>query len=718
MFTQCPKCRSVFMVSDKDIRAHEGLVRCGNCYSVFNSSWNLTDDPRSEIVEKPVTDGTSLAAGQVSGFTFSILDNDGDELATDENVSDQSEDLTESVIKDNKSNDEGSDHNVDDYLEPFPEPEKEDDLQTVPLAAEADKKDHDSLLYFDSGDDEEDETAAEAHIKTVAIEDTSIMQMPSLIKNGKFLDLDEPLLEPDVSETESTMMSMTEDSMWPGGEVSFEDTEGDFNLPVLDDEISEAKSKILSISDAAEMLPGLPDILIDEHHNENDLVEGLSDPVHFNEIAGIDDGSLPETKEEAVVDEGLADEEFSAQETRPVEPFFPSLEDEDEIAEIEQDDISGDKVITGDAIISDRQDAEEDERIPVESLAESADDALTLDNDEEDESVDDSVFIISEEEDLDDAYIPISVKNDDRDELFQDLDDFPEPGELSKLNYEETMEINAMLEAANISKEQLDSALSSSDADDDNAVEEIMLSSDAGTDLSEAIFISQEDDEKSGVDSASKKKTKSGRSFVKNLLPLGWGVKKSLTEPLVLDPDETQLIQNLNRGKNKTVAPEWITQYSLIAASVLLVLTLMGQIGYFYMDKLVRITPIRPLLEVGCKVAGCSVPSIQNTEDIKQLSSRLTPLAGGNGGFKVDSILVNRGIRSQDFPALELTLTDRAGNMISRRVVAPEKYLPAGQSKEMKPNEAVDVSIRFRTPSIRVDGFELRPVSRNWLERI
>ena len=717
MFTQCPKCHSVFMVSDKDIRAHEGLVRCGNCYSVFNSSWNLTDDPRSEIVENSVTDGSSLAAGQVSGFTFSILDNDANELAADENVSDQSEDLSESVIKDSKSTDEDSDHNVDDYLEPFPEPETEDDLQPVPLAAEADKKNHDSLLYFDSGEDEKDETAAEAYNNTVAIEDTSIMQIPSFIKNGKFLDLDEPLLEPDVSETESTMMSMTEDSMWPGGEVNFEDIGDDFNLPVLDDEISEAKSNISSISDAAEMLPGLPDILIDEHHNENDLVEGLSDPFHFNEIAGIDDDSLAETKEQAVVDEELADEKFGAEEMGPVEPFLPSLEDEGEIAEIEEGYISGNKVITDDTIISDEQNAEEDGLIPVESLAESADEALTLDTDECDESVDDSVFITSEEEDLDDAYIPISVKHEERDELFHDLDDFPEPGELSKLNYEDTMEINAMLEAANISKEQLDSALSSPD-DDDNAVEEIMLSSDAGSDLSEAIFISQEDDEKSGVDSASKKKTKSGRSFVKNLLPLGWGVKKSLTEPSVLDSDETQLIQNLNRGKNKTGAPEWISQYSLIAAIVLLVLTLMVQVGYFYMDKLVRITPIRPLLEVGCKVAGCTVPSIQNTKDIKQLSSRLTPLAGGDGGFKVDSILVNRGIRSQDFPALELTLTDRAGNLISRRVVAPEKYLPAGQSTEMKPNEAVDISIRFRTPSIRVDGFELRPVSQNWLERI
>ena len=72
---------------------------------------------------------------------------------------------------------------------------------------------------------------------------------------------------------------------------------------------------------------------------------------------------------------------------------------------------------------------------------------------------------------------------------------------------------------------------------------------------------------------------------------------------------------------------------------------------------------------------------------------------------------------SQAYPALELTLTDRAGNIISRRVVTPDKYLPRQDSLEMKPNAAVDISIRFRTPSIRVDGFELRPVSQNWLER-
>ena len=698
MFTQCPKCHSIFMVSDKDIRAHEGLVRCGNCYSVFNSSWNLTDDPRNEAVNNSVSDdGDSQKASHGSGFTFSLLANEADESDVGENVSDYSEDLSESERQESKGVDEERDQPADDFLEPFPEPEKENDLKPVPLAAEEDIHNNDSLLYFDSDE--------EADNNTDAIEGPSNMQMPSFSDDGELLDLDEPLLQADTSESEPTLMSMTEESMWPGSELSFEGIGGDFDLPVLNDDQSEAES---SVYYAAETLPVLPDIFINEPAEENELVEGLNNPLHFNEPVDTPEDFLPDAAEH--IDEEVAEEEYFGDIAEPLEPFLPPLDVDEEIAKFEQDDIADSSVI------SEGKDTEDDDSISDGPFSEPVDKAFSQDDEEFD---DDSVFITSEEEELDDAYIPITVKHDERDELFHDLDDFPEPGELSKLNYEDTMEINAMLEAANVSKEQIDSALSSTEADDDgNIVEEILLSSDAGVDLAEAIFISNEkDDAEPGIDSDSKKKGKSGSSFLKNMLPLGWGEKQPLTEPSVMGPDETQLIQNLNRRKNKTELPAWIAKYSLIAAIVFLVLSLMVQIGYFYMDKLVRISPIRPLLEVACTVAGCTIPSIQNTQDIEQLSSRLTPLAGGDGGFKVDSILVNRGISSQGLPALELTLTDRAGNMISRRVVTPDKYLPAGQPKEMKPNGAVDVSIRFRTPSIRVDGFELRPVSQNWLER-
>jgi len=383
--------------------------------------------------------------------------------------------------------------------------------------------------------------------------------------------------------------------------------------------------------------------------------------------------------------------------------------------------VTDDTFSVADEAADDDEAADADEFFSIESLPKTADEAFSPDSAVDDH--DDSVFITSEEEEIDEAYVPISLKAEEEDGLFHDLDEFPEPGELSALNYEDTMEINAMLEEANISKEQIESALSAAEVTDEEEdangyAEEIFLSSDADNDLTEAIFSSDEEDgsDLSAAESQRKDRTKPVVSFIKNLIPLGLWQNKAWKEPAIAD-DQTQLIQSLNPGRNKSVLPAWVGKYSLLAAISVLLIILLGQVGYFYMDKLVHITPLRPLLEAGCGVAGCTVPEIQNIGEIDQLSSKLTPLAGRDGGFKVSSILVNRGIRSQSFPALELTLTDRAGNMISRRVVIRDKYLAKEKSTLMMPNVAADINIRFRTPSIRVDGFELRPISKNWLER-
>ncbi|MCK5359771.1 MAG: hypothetical protein KAJ95_04050, partial [Gammaproteobacteria bacterium] len=88
------------MVSDKDIKAHEGLVRCGNCYSVFNSSWNLTEDPRSEFVGENVNPADlKPATSQNHNFTFNLLgQNAAADVSNTESVdsnTDDGDDLSE-----------------------------------------------------------------------------------------------------------------------------------------------------------------------------------------------------------------------------------------------------------------------------------------------------------------------------------------------------------------------------------------------------------------------------------------------------------------------------------------------------------------------------------------------------------------------------------------------------------------------------------------------
>ena len=52
--TQCPTCKTRFKVSQEQLDAHQGLVRCGRCQSVFNATEYLQDNPNSSQLDLPL----------------------------------------------------------------------------------------------------------------------------------------------------------------------------------------------------------------------------------------------------------------------------------------------------------------------------------------------------------------------------------------------------------------------------------------------------------------------------------------------------------------------------------------------------------------------------------------------------------------------------------------------------------------------------------------
>ncbi len=52
--TQCPECSTLFKVSDAQIAAHDGLVRCGRCHIVFNARDHLHDNEPSRQLNLPI----------------------------------------------------------------------------------------------------------------------------------------------------------------------------------------------------------------------------------------------------------------------------------------------------------------------------------------------------------------------------------------------------------------------------------------------------------------------------------------------------------------------------------------------------------------------------------------------------------------------------------------------------------------------------------------
>lgn len=52
--TQCPECSTCFKVSQNQLDAYEGLVRCGRCQAVFNATAHLRDDEPSPQLDLPI----------------------------------------------------------------------------------------------------------------------------------------------------------------------------------------------------------------------------------------------------------------------------------------------------------------------------------------------------------------------------------------------------------------------------------------------------------------------------------------------------------------------------------------------------------------------------------------------------------------------------------------------------------------------------------------
>lgn len=109
---------------------------------------------------------------------------------------------------------------------------------------------------------------------------------------------------------------------------------------------------------------------------------------------------------------------------------------------------------------------------------------------------------------------------------------------------------------------------------------------------------------------------------------------------------------------------------------VLLVLLAIGQALFFFRVELAAMAPdLRPALAGACETFGCTLPRPRKPELVGIESSDLAP--GGGNRLLLTAMLKNRAPFDQEYPHLELTLTDTRDEPLLRKVLAPADYLPA-----------------------------------------
>ena len=115
-----------------------------------------------------------------------------------------------------------------------------------------------------------------------------------------------------------------------------------------------------------------------------------------------------------------------------------------------------------------------------------------------------------------------------------------------------------------------------------------------------------------------------------------------------------------------------------LAALGLLVL-LAAQIGHQFRDTLAARWPAaRPLLAQGCAWLDCRIEAPRRIDDIAVESSALARSnSGADNSYRLSVTLRNRGAWRVSMPAIELSLTDAAGELVARRVLLPADFQSA-----------------------------------------
>lgn len=168
LVTRCPYCDTSFRVTDEQLRAADGAVRCGACLAVFTATDHLVEDspPDGDADTDPPLDETLADEASDDAEEPEELTADED-LAAETDEHDIEDDLAEllSALEEEgeieippEDIDEGDDAGTEDWddeeFEAFLSEEMEDAAEEDPPAMEAEGGDDDTFKTEDDGEEE------------------------------------------------------------------------------------------------------------------------------------------------------------------------------------------------------------------------------------------------------------------------------------------------------------------------------------------------------------------------------------------------------------------------------------------------------------------------------------------------------------------------------------------------------------------------------------
>ena len=139
---------------------------------------------------------------------------------------------------------------------------------------------------------------------------------------------------------------------------------------------------------------------------------------------------------------------------------------------------------------------------------------------------------------------------------------------------------------------------------------------------------------------------------------------------------------------------------------------LAAQVTYRYRTEIAVLAPnTRGALERACRLLRCEVALPRRPELMSIESSDLQADSRRENVIVLNAVIRNRAPFPQDYPALELTLTDEADRPVVRRVLRPGDYLDAGRraalAQGIAPGSEAVLRVFLDSERARATGYRL-----------
>ena len=149
----------------------------------------------------------------------------------------------------------------------------------------------------------------------------------------------------------------------------------------------------------------------------------------------------------------------------------------------------------------------------------------------------------------------------------------------------------------------------------------------------------------------------------------------------------------------------WLWALAVLVAAV----ALAGQAAYRYRAEIAAYVPdARAPLDAACRRLGCAVQLPRRADLMTIESSDLQADPRRDGLIVLHAVIRNRSRLAQEYPALELTLTDDAGRPLLRRVLLPADYAEPGRPRQQGIAAGGEAALRVYLDSSRARATSYR----------